>query len=159
MTAHAYALRRAGPADAAHITAHRRAMFAEMAHSDPARLDLMEAEFLPWVTARLKRAEYLAWLADDSSGQVVGGAGLWLMDWPPHVVGRQARRGNLLNVYVAPAHRCQGLARRLLETALDWCRANDLDVVILHASDDGRPLYEALGFAPTNEMRLLLAGG
>jgi hypothetical protein len=26
--------------------------------------------------------------------------------------------------------------------------------VILHASDEGRPLYEKLGFEATNEMRL-----
>jgi IS30 family transposase len=26
--------------------------------------------------------------------------------------------------------------------------------IILHASDDGRRLYERLGFVPTNEMRL-----
>jgi len=25
--------------------------------------------------------------------------------------------------------------------------------VVLHASDDGRPLYDKLGFTPTNEMR------
>jgi hypothetical protein len=30
---------------------------------------------------------------------------------------------------------------------------------ILHSSDDGRALYEALGFQPTNEMRLLLDDG
>ncbi len=159
MSASAYTLRRATPAEGAVITAHRRAMFAEMAQTDPARLDVMAAEFLPWVTARLEREEYLAWLAVDAAGSVVGGAGLWLMDWPPHLVGRQARRGNLLNVYVAPAHRRQGLARRLMQAALGWCRANTLDVVILHASEYGRPLYEALGFTPTNEMRLVLAGG
>jgi hypothetical protein len=29
-------------------------------------------------------------------------------------------------------------------------------MVSLHASDFGRPLYESLGFRPTNEMRLKL---
>jgi len=31
-----------------------------------------------------------------------------------------------------------------------------VDVVVLHASPEGRPLYEALGFAATNEMRIQL---
>ena len=43
-----------------------------------------------------------------------------------------------------------------MEVALEWCRANRVRAVILHASDDGRPLYESLGFEPTNEMRISL---
>jgi hypothetical protein len=31
--------------------------------------------------------------------------------------------------------------------------AQGYDRVLLHASDAGRPLYESLGFVPTNEMR------
>ena len=36
---------------------------------------------------------------------------------------------------------------------LSWCRANGVESVVLHASPEGRPLYEQLGFTPTNEMR------
>ena len=35
-----------------------------------------------------------------------------------------------------------------------WCREQGYKTVSLHASEDGRHLYEALGFKPTNEMRL-----
>jgi len=41
-------------------------------------------------------------------------------------------------------------------TALSWCRDSGIRSVILHASSDGRPLYDSLGFTPTNEMRLNL---
>jgi hypothetical protein len=36
---------------------------------------------------------------------------------------------------------------------LDWARRESLDTLVLHASDDGRALYEKLGFVQTNEMR------
>ena len=134
-------------------------MFADMGCTDSVRLDAMDAAFLPWVTARLERGEYLGWLALDATGEVVAGAGLWIMDWPPHALGVDPRRGNILNVYVAPDYRRRGLARRLVQVALDRCRADGLGAVILHASDAGRPLYKALGFTPTNEMRRLLAEG
>ena len=37
---------------------------------------------------------------------------------------------------------------------LAWCRAQGMSSLNLHASDSGRALYESLGFAPTNEMRI-----
>ena len=61
------------------------------------------------------------------------------------MIGPGARRGNVLNVYTEPHARRQGLARRLMETAMVWCRDNGIRAVILHASPDGRPLYESLG--------------
>jgi GNAT superfamily N-acetyltransferase len=63
-------------------------------------------------------------------------------------------RGNILNVYTCPQSRRKGLARKLTERAIEWCRANRVGTVILHASDAGRPLYQSMGFVPSNEMRL-----
>jgi len=37
-----------------------------------------------------------------------------------------------------------------------WCRRQNFASVFLHASKDGRPLYDSLGFEPTNEMKLKL---
>jgi hypothetical protein len=37
---------------------------------------------------------------------------------------------------------------------VEWCRADGFHGVVLHASDEGRPLYESMGFQTTNEMRL-----
>jgi len=59
-------------------------------------------------------------------------------------------------MYTEPEYRRQGLARRLMEAMVAWCRAERMTSVYLHASDDGRALYESLGFTPTNEMRLVL---
>jgi GNAT superfamily N-acetyltransferase len=78
------------------------------------------------------------------------------MDWPPHMLGSSERRGNIVNVYTEPEFRRRGLARRLVEAALEWCKKNNIDFVILHASDQGRSLYESLGFQPSNEMRVRL---
>ena len=142
--------------DAALIAHHRRAMFADMGNTDTARLEAMEAEFAVWVCEKLARNEYLGWFVVDEGGEVVAGAGLWLMDWPPHIVGAKAQRGNILNVYTRADYRRRGLARRLMNTILDWCRANDVETVILHASAEGRALYESLGFKATNEMRIKL---
>jgi ribosomal protein S18 acetylase RimI-like enzyme len=150
-----YSIRIADLDDAAAIVEHRREMFRDMGRGDEARLAQMSAAFEPWLRRRMETGEYLAWMAVAADGGVAGGAGLWLMDWPPHVIGSGERRGNILNVYVRPESRRRGIARALMETALEWTRANGVDCVILHASDAGRALYESLGFTATNEMRLI----
>ena len=152
----AITIRTAEPGEAAVITGHRRAMFAEIRPTPEERLDAMAAAFEPWLEERMGRGEYQGWLAVTPEGEVVGGAGVWVMDWPPDTVSFEPRRANILNVYVAPGYRRRGLARALTQAALDWCQQQRVRIVILHASEAGRPVYTGLGFAPTNEMRVTL---
>ena len=67
-----------------------------------------------------------------------------------------ARRGWIQNVYTEAEFRRRGLARRLMEAVIAWCRVEGFRTVSLHASLEGRSLYESMGFRATNEMRLIL---
>ncbi len=150
-----YGIRRASSDDLNTLVEHRRAMFFDMGYLDQAALDSMAAKCHDWLLTRMNRGEYLAWLAIASDQSIVAGTGLWLMDWPPHMVGSGVR-GNILNVYTAVEHRRLGLAGELVNAAMQWCRSNGVDVVVLHASLDGRRLYESMGFVVSNEMRIRL---
>jgi GNAT superfamily N-acetyltransferase len=150
-----FSLRQASADEAPIVVAHRRAMFAAMGYADSSALDAMAAKFLPWVEAKMRADEYLAWFAVSADGKIAAGAGLWLMEWPAHMLG-SSRRGNIINVYTEPEFRRLGLSRRLMHPVLDWCRSNRIHLVILHASPEGRALYESLGFRPSNEMRISL---
>lgn len=148
-------------ADAETVVAHRRAMFLDMGYPDDEAMRGMLERFRPWLLAKMQVGEYLAWFAVDrfavdNDRDVAAGLGMWLMDWPPHMLGPRRWRPNILNVYTRPESRRQGLARKLVEHALAWCRANHLTTVILHASDAGRPLYQDMGFQPSTEMRMIL---
>jgi len=57
-------------------------------------------------------------------------------------------------VYVYPNYRRRGIARRLMNMAIDWARERGCVQVRLRSSDDGRPLYRSLGFAASSEMQL-----
>lgn len=114
----------------------------------------------------LPRGEDVGWLAfdDGSPERPVAGAGVLLrltLPFPRTFPGeRQAvaegRQAIVLNVYTHPAHRRRGLARRLMAEVLRWAPDEGrVDSLVLHASEDGRSLTEPLGFAPTNEMRLM----
>jgi len=131
-------------------------MFHDMGYNDDVALDSMSAKFRVWVQERMNSGDYLAWLVTAPDGSIAAGAGLWLMDWPPHMIGQGVRRGNILNMYTSDNFRHRGLARQLMEAALLWSRENQVDIIILHASPAGKSLYESIGFKPTNEMRLRL---
>jgi ribosomal protein S18 acetylase RimI-like enzyme len=150
-----FAVRRASTDDLETLVAHRHAMFVDMGYRDEAALDSMAAKCHAWLLTRMDRGEYLAWLAIAPDQSIVAGTGLWLMDWPPHMIG-SGPRANILNVYTAVEFRRRGLARELMKAAMEWCRSSGVDTVVLHASPDGRGLYESMGFAGTNEMRLRL---
>lgn len=152
-----FTIRQAALADAPVIVTHRRRMFEDMGRNDKAILDAQDVSFAVWLRERLENGRYHGWLAEDAAGRVVAGAGVWLLDWPPGPSGLGLYRGYILNVYTEPAARRRGLARRLVQACVAWCQAQDISVISLHASDQGRSVYAALGFAPTNEMRLMSA--
>jgi ribosomal protein S18 acetylase RimI-like enzyme len=102
----------------------------------------------------MAKREYMAWLGTAEDGRVVAGVGLWLIEWPPHLIGLAPHRGYILNVYTHPGHRRQGLAKQLTQASMDWCREHGIDFVFLHASKEGRPVYEQLGFQEGSEMRI-----
>jgi GNAT superfamily N-acetyltransferase len=135
------------------IVHHRRAMFHDMEHRGNQTLEAMSERFRVWLKDKMEVGEYRAWFAVEGD-KVASGTGLWLMDWPPHVIAGGKWRGNILNVYTEPEYRKRGLARKLINEALDWCEKEGVEAVILHASDQGKSLYEQMGFERTNEMRL-----
>ena len=136
------------------IVGHRREMFFDIGHRDVRKLEGMSEKFRVWLRRKMETGEYLAWFAIGDDEVVMAGAGLWLMDWPPHMIGDGRWRGNIVNVYTEKGFRRRGLARELMKAVMDWCEKNDVGTVVLHASAEGKALYESLGFEGTNEMRL-----
>ena len=72
---------------------------------------------------------------------------LLLLDLPPRPSDLRTREGYVLNMYVAPHARRQGIGRALFDALLADAAELDLRRLLLQATDDGRPLYEQAGFA------------
>ena len=62
-------------------------------------------------------------------------------------------QGLVVNVFTERAWRRGGVAAALMRELLRWCQSHGIESLVLHASDEGRPLYERIGFKHTNEMR------
>lgn len=149
MTAMAYAIRTATLADIPHIVQHRERMFREMGIA--ARFDEMAAETDRWLQHAIPTQTYRAWMAVTDVGEIAAGSGLVVMPWPPGPISLDPRCGFVFNVYTEPAHRKQGLARRLMEALHAHCRHERIERLVLNASTFGQPLYRAIGYVVTDE--------
>ncbi len=156
-------IREATPADIPEILRQRRGMYIDMNYKDAAALDAMAKLTAAYLAEAMTEGSFRAWLAcepgnnnDNDNARAVAGGALVVSPWPAHPYDLECRRATILNVYTDPAYRRRGLARRLMQTMIDWCRREGFARVTLHASDDGRHLYQSLGFEASNEMRLKL---
>ena len=126
--------------------------------------DSFRTQSLQTLRRMFAEEKYFGWLASpqDQPDKIIAGAGAAVRKVTPHpqpdangkidiVGGRQAI---IQNVFTEPEWRRRGLAGLLTKRILDWTRKQGIDSVVLHASDEGRKVYERLGFIATNEMRL-----
>jgi len=155
-----FSVRRATLADVGTIAHHRVAMFRDMGELEEGGADALHQATLAFLRRLMPAGEYVGWLASplDRPTEVVAGAGAQVRALLPRPVGdgqtlRTGPEAIVVNVYTEPAWRRRGVARTLMEHVIAWAREQAMGRLVLHASKDGRALYEQLGFTPTNEMR------
>ncbi|MGA8213361.1 MAG: GNAT family N-acetyltransferase [Candidatus Sulfotelmatobacter sp.] len=141
--------------DIPEILRQRRAMYEDMEYQDADALAAMVATSADYLAKAVSDGSFRAWLASAGDRVIAGGA-IIISPWPAHPYDLECRRATILNVYTYPDYRRRGIARRLMQTMIDWCRREGFARVTLHASTDGRSVYESLGFEIGNEMVLKL---
>jgi len=110
-----------------------------------------------WARARLKNHELMAWVVKSSDGRVAGGGCVWLQTVQPRPHRVSMVQPYLLSMYTEPDFRRRGVASMVVKEAIEWCRRNKYERLMLHASEMGRKVYSKLGFKRTWEMKLDLA--
>jgi Acetyltransferases len=97
--------------------------------------------------------DFQAWMAE-IDGRVVASAGLLWFPHPPGPNNPGGPEAYILNVFTQPEARRLGAARTLMERLVEEAKAAGVRRIWLRASEDGRPLYESMGFRPGNYMEL-----
>jgi ribosomal protein S18 acetylase RimI-like enzyme len=155
-----FTVRPATTGDVRILARHRVSMFRDMGRQlDDATADALLEATTTYLREAVPRGEYVAWLARDAGSDVIGGAGAQLRRILPRAldVGPGIELGPealVVNVYVEREWRRRGVADALMRALLESLTARGIRRIVLHASPEGRPVYERLGFVPTNEMRL-----
>lgn len=135
-------------------------MFEELDDFDAALLDRVDAEFVVYMEREMAAMRVIGWVAQDTAtGEWVGAIASEWTEMPTNPRIGVELRSLLFGLYVKPEYRRRGVARSLVNEAVEAARMAGAGAVQLHASDAGRPLYESIGFARTSEMRLILETG
>jgi GNAT superfamily N-acetyltransferase len=146
----ALTLRQADAFDAAALAEVRVAGLIELGLLDPLAADL----FLPrarreyWTLLREERLA--AWLLV-ADGRVAGCACVLFWDRLPYP--GTSLHAELGGVYVAPAHRRQGIARELVAEAIAAARARGVRRIVLNPTNLTREFFRTFGFDESGQMR------
>jgi len=156
-----FRIRRATVHDADVIAWHRARMFHDMGEVSDEVFEILRSKARTCLKEWLESGDYVGWLAvsGDKPETVVGGAGVQLQPILPRPLNvstiGEGRQGTVVNVFTEPEWRRRGIAGLLMKEIITWSKKAQLDRLLLHASDEGRSVYERLGFIAGNEMRFV----
>lgn len=151
---HEVTIRQATVADIPDLVRLRRLMFEWMGCDDPAQLDATDEANAAYFAETIPTDEFCGWLAVTPAGEAVGSGGAVVDRHPPGPSNLSGRIGYIMDISVVPSQRRQGIARRLMKTAIDWLAEQGIHYITLHTTEMGQPLYEELGFVAGNELKL-----
>src|SRR5437773_12443132 len=139
------------------ISSHRARMFQDMGDVSDDAFEILRAKARLRLKECLESGDYAT--PADKPETAVGGAGVQLQPILPRPLDAsrigEGRQGTIVNVFTEPQWRRRGIAGRLVKEIITWSKNEQIDRLLLHASSDGRSLYERLGFIAGNEMRFV----
>ncbi|SFS13139.1 N-acetylglutamate synthase, GNAT family [Dyella sp. OK004] len=147
-------VRLAGQGDAGLLTELRCAFLEEMGQSLP---DGFADRLRAWIEEAIATEHLYAWLAEQE-GRVVGSAAVNPFPHLPSANYPTGRGWYLLNVFVKPKHRGEGVGAGLIAAVGSAAREQGVDTVTLRAAPGARGLYERAGFSalPDDAMSMSL---
>lgn len=130
-------------------------MFHDMGLLPQTEIALFRDISEPWIADLLVEGSYVGWMMQHED-DVIGGGGIHLCTHGP-VPGclEPGIAAHIANVYIEPVHRRRGLAEALMASILDWARSNSIKELTLTASEQGRSLYQRLGFVSNPDFHVL----
>jgi GNAT superfamily N-acetyltransferase len=141
-------VRRAGRPDARVMAVMRWAFRTELGTPVESEQQFV-ARATAWLAHRLEVGSWTGWLALEQAHEQEEPVGLvlvHLLEKVPNPVVEPESIGYVSSLYVRPGRRDRGIGDVLLRTAVDFCRDQGVDTVVLWPSPRSVPLYARHGF-------------
>jgi GNAT superfamily N-acetyltransferase len=91
-----------------------------------------------------------------SSGKAVCCAGILLYELPPAPWSLKRTQGHILNFYVVPERRMEGIGTALMEYIISYSADQKISRLFLNATREGERVYRKCGFVECDEAALIL---
>jgi ribosomal protein S18 acetylase RimI-like enzyme len=144
-------IRRAGAHDLVLVSRMRLAFLADHRGVEPQSFGPDFADHTRrFLELRHRSGNLQSWIAEEDR-QCVGVVSMLILDMPPRPDEPRTWEGYIINMYVSPAARRRGIGRALFDACIGSAPESGLRRILLHATDDGRPLYEKAGFRPNDD--------
>lgn len=105
----------------------------------------IDAELEQFFSIGIKSGELVVWVAIENEN-IVSTAGVCFFRYPPSFRNPSGKIAYITNVYTKDEYRKKGIASRLLELVMEEAVQQGCQFARLHASAQGRRMYEKIGF-------------
>lgn len=158
MTISTIVFRKATSADIENLIRLRIAFLKEVQKPETRQIDdaTLEEALRKYFTLHLSGDSFVAWLALHED-EIVATSGLCFQQIVPGFTLADGKVAYILNIFTLPEWRGQGLGKQIFDHILQEAKSRGYKRISLHATEDGRAIYEKCGFRLTgDEMELRL---
>ena len=138
------------------LVKHRLGMWLDIYPDMEPEITASTEETRNWIRGKLLQNVLIPFIARMSGNEIAGSGCILIKEDQPRINFHSIDYPYLLSMFTERNFRRRGVATAVTTAAVEWSREHGYDRVILHASTQGRSVYEKLGFETTNEMRLKL---
>lgn len=139
------------------LTEHRLMMWKSIHPDRVMEIDTSREFTRGWIKEKLESHALVPFIVKMPGGSVVGSGCILVKEDQQRASSTKLNYPYLLSMYTLPEYRQMGVASLIVKEAIRWSIENGFDRISLHASSEGREVYEKLGFQQTNEMQFKLS--
>lgn len=123
--------------------------------SDDADMTEVEKQSYEYYSKALRDGSHTAYLVFDGTN-FIGAGGVSYYRVMPTYHNPSGNKAYIMNMYTSPKYRRKGIAYKTLDLLVRDAKSRGVNVILLEATEMGRPLYEKYGFVKmNNEMEFI----
>ncbi|MHA1941322.1 MAG: GNAT family N-acetyltransferase [Candidatus Hodarchaeales archaeon] len=149
-------VRKATITDIPAIVKLRRIMFESMGDYGEKNLKKSDEASTEYFEKHIPDKVFQGWVVERPNHEIICCGGVVIDTHPPGPLNSSGKIAYIMNICTLPEFRRRGAAGLVLSVILDWVSKKGISKATLHATEDGKSLYEKFKFIDSNEMYLRL---